>query len=196
MIRSASSGPIGHGVAVRRQRVRHAAGVVDIHLAAVGLDEELLSHASAAAAGRMSGWSSKFGQLVPAPRRHAPLAPVHDNFMGSRRCFVKRRAAHAWRRTAPAGGSARPPARGTATTSTRLAEPRRAEPGSARWRSARLADALRPRRAAAAGAAWCRARSSWPARSAAGRSSAPPSGSLRARPSACGTPRATCRSGS
>ena len=58
---------IGHRVAVRRQRVRHATGVVDIHLAAVGLDEELLRHASAAAKGRVR-LIQQVGQLVAAPR--------------------------------------------------------------------------------------------------------------------------------
>ena len=52
------------------------------------------------------------------------------------------------------------------------------------------------RRAGAGAAAWCRARSSWRARCAAGRSSAPPSDSRRAAPSACDTPPASCRNGS
>ncbi len=61
-------GPLGQRIAVCHQRVRHATGVVDIHLAAVGLDEQLLSHASAAAAGRVS-LVQQVRQLVPAPRR-------------------------------------------------------------------------------------------------------------------------------
>jgi hypothetical protein len=44
--------------------------------------------------------------------------------------------------------------------------------------------------------AWCRDRSSWQARSAAARSSAPPSGSRRAAPTACDTPRASCHTAS
>ena len=34
---------IGRAIAKRRQNIRHAGGVIDVHLAAIGLDEELLS---------------------------------------------------------------------------------------------------------------------------------------------------------
>ena len=42
--RSASSAVATARVAMRRQGVRHTIGIVDVHLAAVGLDEEILGH--------------------------------------------------------------------------------------------------------------------------------------------------------
>ena len=55
---------------------------------------------------------------------------------------------------------------------------------------------VRRRPGAHARAAWCRARSSWRAHFSAARSSAQPSDSRPAAPSACDTPRASCRTGS
>ena len=37
--------PVGAGIAVRRQRIRHALAVIDVHLAAIGLDEDLFRRA-------------------------------------------------------------------------------------------------------------------------------------------------------
>ena len=48
-------GPIGRGIAQRRQRLRHAGGVVDVHLAAVGLDEEGFRQARSVGLGVGSG---------------------------------------------------------------------------------------------------------------------------------------------
>ena len=44
MTRSAPSGRSRHGIAERRQQIGHARRIVDVHLAAVGLDEEALGH--------------------------------------------------------------------------------------------------------------------------------------------------------
>ena len=60
---------LDHAVAVSRQGVRHTIGVVDVHLAAVGLDEEVLRHvvavsripiaAEMSAAGRRSSLAAR-----------------------------------------------------------------------------------------------------------------------------------------
>ena len=42
MTRSASSGAVGRGIAERRQHIGHALAVIDVHLAAPGLDEQAL----------------------------------------------------------------------------------------------------------------------------------------------------------
>ena len=61
---SASAGVFGRRIAERRQHIRHAGGVVDVHLAAIGLDEELLRQG---------------GQSVRSARRATRLAPNMRN---------------------------------------------------------------------------------------------------------------------
>ena len=46
---------IGRGVAQRRQQIRHAGGIIDVHLAAIGLDEELFHGFFGVCRGVMSG---------------------------------------------------------------------------------------------------------------------------------------------
>ena len=77
-------GPRPRPIAVSCQRLRHTIGIVDVHLAAVGLDEEFLGHVAASAAHARSTWgttgafkrSSSLGirqrrrQAAPSSRRH------------------------------------------------------------------------------------------------------------------------------
>ena len=68
----------GLDVAFGRERVRHTMGIVDVHLAAVGLDEELLGSGHA-----FGGWSSQFlllYQKVKSSARTAFASPVRRRF--------------------------------------------------------------------------------------------------------------------
>src|SRR3569832_2714974 len=56
-------GDLGRAIADRRQQLRHAGGIVDVHLAAIGLDEELLHEAA--------GYTVR---RAPAPARAQPRA--------------------------------------------------------------------------------------------------------------------------
>ena len=89
MTRSASSARIGGDIAVRRQSIRHPGGIIHVHLAAVGLDEQLLGHASAATS---PGIACGYGQTgTRSATCHADrLALPHDIFMGIRKDRVKR----------------------------------------------------------------------------------------------------------
>src|SRR5262245_32052931 len=70
---------IGRGKAERGQDVRHAGGVVDVHLATVGLDEEFLgqiAYASALWKERRSSlrkWSMQIPQAPTLPPRTPPV---------------------------------------------------------------------------------------------------------------------------
>ena len=55
-------------IAVRRQRVRHTIGIVDVHLAAVGLDEELF-HGGVI----RCGWLNRDWSKGQAVARHLPV---------------------------------------------------------------------------------------------------------------------------
>ena len=176
---------IDPGIAVRRQRVGHARRIVHVHLAAVGLDEELFRHASAAAdcqfkSLRQSSPASTCACAArprPLPGRGADPCLLRT-VMGSPEAHVKQaQRGHAQRR------QSRPRGRADAGPGRPAGE-------------ARVRSALRTRRDGRAREAWCRGRSSLPGRCAAGHSSARPWDSRPAASSACGTPPASCRSGS
>ena len=82
-------GGIGGGIAMRHQRIRHPGGIIHVHLAAVGLDEQLLGHASAATSREIACRYAQTG--TRRATCHADrLALPHGIFMGIRRGGVKR----------------------------------------------------------------------------------------------------------
>ena len=82
-------GALGGDIAVRRQRIRHSGGIIHVHLAAVGLDEQLLGHASAATSPEITCGYGQTG--TRSATCHADrLALPHDILMGIRKDRVKR----------------------------------------------------------------------------------------------------------
>jgi hypothetical protein len=65
---------LGRRIAFHRQRIGHALGIVDVHLAAIGLDEDLP---------RLTGGSGRVGGLAAGDRvvqvHRRALAPFRDN---------------------------------------------------------------------------------------------------------------------
>ena len=64
--------PVGAGIAVRRQRIRHALRIVDVHLAAIGLDEDLLRRARRLRRSALGTIGNHLFQFHPAAFRGFP----------------------------------------------------------------------------------------------------------------------------
>ena len=82
-------GALGGDIAMRRQKIRHSGGIIHVHLAAVGLDEQLLGHASAATSPEITCGYGQTG--TRSATCHADwLELPHDILMGIRKDRVKR----------------------------------------------------------------------------------------------------------
>ena len=82
-------GAAGGDIAMQRQGIRHAGGVIDVHLAAVGLDKQFLGHASMATSHEFEGRRDQIDARI-ATCHACRLTLPHDTFMGIRRQRVKR----------------------------------------------------------------------------------------------------------
>jgi hypothetical protein len=75
-------GAVGRDITVRHQSIRHTGGVVDVHLAAVGLDEQFLRHALATASRGTLGQRGQIDARIVGCHAYRLTLP-HDIFMGT-----------------------------------------------------------------------------------------------------------------
>ena len=138
MTMSASASILGRRIAERRQDIRHAGGVVDVHLAAIGLDEEFLGQIgqgvrSAARATRFAPnmlneyeWGPSLAFAAP-PVNRLPRSFLQDFILYINGLSICRESPDRLRRRPPAGNGRSAPC---ASRSGRMAPPGGIRPGS------------------------------------------------------------------